>query len=134
MQIITLYLITAAIFLGLDAVMLKLVMRPLFETRLGYQLLENPRFLPAGVFYLFYVAGVLWFVSLPALANAAPLQALINGAILGALAYGTFEFTNYAVLRAWDARMVATDLIWGTCVTALAAALGVWLVIRIFPG
>ncbi len=134
MQTAALYLITAALFLGLDAVMLKLVMRPLFETRLQGQLLEDPRFIPAGIFYLFYVAGLLWFVSLPALSNGSPGQALLNGALLGAIAYGTFEFTNYAVLRAWDARMVATDLIWGTCLTGVAAALGVWLVIRIFPG
>ncbi|QPM88901.1 DUF2177 family protein [Pseudooceanicola algae] len=133
MQILTLYLSTAILFLGLDAVMLKLVMRPLFEARLGNQLLEDPRLGPAGIFYLFYVAGLLWFVSLPALAEGGMARAFWGGALLGAMAYGTYEFTNFATLRAWDWRMVMVDLTWGTLLTGLSAALGVGLVGRLFP-
>ena len=132
MQIVTLYLTTALVFLGLDAVMLKHVMRPLFEARLGDQLLADPRFGPAGVFYLFYVAGVVWFVSLPALWDGKALHALASGALLGAMAYGTYEFTNYATLRAWDLRMVATDLIWGTVLTGTSAFIGVIVTQKIF--
>ena len=50
--------------------------------------------LKALVFYLFYVAGLIWFVSLPALRAEAPAQAALGGAFLGALAYGTYEFTK----------------------------------------
>ncbi|MBY6091374.1 DUF2177 family protein [Pseudooceanicola sp. 502str34] len=131
MQTLSLYLVTAVLFLGLDAVMLKNVIRPVFEARLQDQLLEDLRIGPAAVFYLFYVAGVVWFVSLPALREGAPLQALLNGAILGALAYGTYEFTNYATLKAWDLRMVALDVSWGTVLTGASAALGV-LILRAF--
>lgn len=134
MQILTLYLITAVIFLGLDAVMLKMVMRPLFETRLGDQLLEDPRLLPAAIFYLFYVAGVVWFVSWPALAADRPLQALLNGALIGAMAYGTYEITNYAVLRAWSPTMVAVDLTWGIILTGTSAVVGLLATRAIFPG
>lgn len=133
MQILTLYLVTAVIFLGLDAVMLKTVMRPLFETRLGDQLLADPRLGAAALFYLFYVGGLLWFVSVPALEQGKPLQALANGALLGAMAYGTYEVTNYAVLRAWSPVMVAVDMSWGTVLTGLSAMLGVWIVRLIFP-
>ncbi|MCA0922421.1 DUF2177 family protein [Pseudooceanicola nanhaiensis] len=131
MQTLSVYLVTAVLFLGLDAVMLKTVIRPVFESRLQDQLLEDLRIGPAAVFYLFYVAGVVWFVSLPALRDGAPMQALLNGAILGALAYGTYEFTNYATLKAWDLRMVALDVSWGTVLTGVSAALGV-LIVRAF--
>ncbi len=134
LQIITLYIVTAFVFLGLDVLMLRNVMRPLFETRLGDQLLADPRFGPAGVFYLFYVAGVLWFVSLPALSEGQPLRALLAGALLGAMAYGTYEFTNYATLRAWDLRMVAVDLTWGAFLTGISAWAGVLVAGRLFQG
>jgi len=125
MQIAVLYLITASLFLVLDAIMLKALMKPLFERHIGPWLLEDIRMLPAIVFYLAYVAGVVWFVSLPALRSGLPLSALIGGVVLGAMAYGTYEFTNYATLRDWSAQMVAADVTWGAFLTGCSAWLGV---------
>lgn len=125
MQIVTLYLSTAVFFLAVDAVMLKNVMRPLFETRINHLLLDDLRIGPAAIFYLFYVGGLLWFVSLPALRAGAPMQALWNGALMGALAYGTYEFTNYATLKDWAPKMVAVDLVWGMVLTGVSAFVGV---------
>jgi len=127
MQIVVLYLITATVFLLLDAVMLKTVMKPLFEQHIGDWLLDEIRMRPAIIFYLFYVAGVLWFVSLPALRTGVPVNALIGGAILGAMAYGTYEFTNFATLRDWSVQMVAVDLTWGAVLTGFSAWIGVTL-------
>ncbi|MTJ04123.1 MAG: DUF2177 family protein [Sediminimonas qiaohouensis] len=125
MQIFVAYFATAVVFLALDAVMLKLVLRPLFERSLSGQLLNELRIVPAAMFYLFYIAGLVHFVSMPALAQGAPLKALIGGAILGAMAYGTYEFTNYATLRNWHWHMVAVDLAWGAALTAVSAWAGV---------
>lgn len=127
MQIIVLYLTTAVIFLGLDAIMLKKVMRPLFETRISDWLLEDIRIGPAVVFYLFYIVGVLIFVSLPALKSGAPLTALVMGGLLGAMAYGTYEFTNFATLKLWAPQMVIVDVLWGTALTGVSAWAGVMM-------
>ncbi len=125
MQIVTLYLTTAVVFLILDAIMLTLVMRPLFARHLGDALLDQIRLAPAVAFYLAYIAGLLWLISLPALRADAPLQALAGGAVLGALAYGTYEFTSYAVMRDWHWTMVATDTLWGAALTGISAWAGV---------
>jgi len=127
MQLIVLYISTAVIFLALDAVMLRSVMRPLFERHIGSWLLDDIRMGAAIGFYLLYVVGVVWFVSLPALRAGAPVQALLAGAALGAMAYGTYEFTNYATLRNWSLSMVAVDLIWGTVLTGFSAWAGVMI-------
>lgn len=132
MQILTLYLTTAAIFLALDALMLTLHMQPLFQRFLGEALLASPRYLPAAVFYAAYIAGLLYLVSLPALRTGAPV--LLPAAILGAMAYGTYEFTSYAVMKNWSPQMVATDLIWGTVLTAVSAWGGLALTRLIFKG
>lgn len=130
MQIAGLYIVTALVFLLLDAVMLNRVLHPLFSRHLGAVLAEEVRMLPAILFYLAYIGGVLWFVSMPALRADAPIQALIGGAILGALAYGTYEFTNYATLRDWHWSMVATDLTWGAVLTGVSAWAGVAIMTR----
>ncbi len=125
MTLIVLYLSTALVFLVLDALMLGWHIGPLFRRHLGDQLLENLRWGPAVAFYLAYIAGLLWLVSLPALREGVPLQALIGGAVLGAMAYGTYEFTSYAVMRDWHWQMVVTDLVWGTVLTGVSAWAGV---------
>ncbi len=125
MTALILYLATALVFLVLDALMLNLVLAPMFRAQLGATMLASPRLGAAVVFYLFYIAGVLWLVSLPALRDGVPVQALINGAILGAVAYGTYEFTNFATLRGWSWQMVITDVIWGAVLTGVSAWAGV---------
>lgn len=125
MQIAGLYLVTAVFFLAADVIMLRFVMEPLFRAHLGDMMLDTPRIGAAAFFYLAYVAGLVKLVSLPALRADDPVQALVNGAILGAVAYGTYEFTNYATLRSWSMSQVALDLAWGTILTAVSAAAGV---------
>lgn len=127
MQIAILYASTALIFLALDAVMLSRVMKPLFERHLGDALLDPIRLGPAAAFYLFYVGVLLWFVSVPALSTGPSAKAALNAALFGAVAYGTYEFTNYATLRAWNWQMVAVDLTWGTVLTTVAALGGLWV-------
>ena len=122
---ILLYIITAIVFLALDVVMLKKVMYPLFSANIGPMMLEDLRMGPAAVFYLFYVMGVVWFVSIPALNVGSIAQAFFAGAVLGALAYGTYEFTNFATLKGWTAQMVMVDVIWGAVLTGTSAAVGV---------
>jgi len=125
MTILTLYAVTAVLFLALDALMLTFVIRPLFERHIGGMLLEDIRFGAAAAFYLAYLAGLIWLVSLPALREGTNMQALVGGMVVGAMAYGTYEFTSYAIMKDWHPAMVATDLVWGTVLTGVSAWAGV---------
>ena len=123
MQTVILYAVTTVIFLGLDAVMLKLHMQPLFKRFLGDQILTDIRIVPAALFYLAYSAGLVFLVSYPAL--KADSAIIIPAAIIGAMAYGTYEFTSYAIMKSWSPILVANDFIWGTVLTAFSAWAGV---------
>ena len=125
MKPLSLYAITAVLFLIADAIMLRTFIQPLFQRHLGDWLLEPIRWGAAVAFYLAYVAGLVWLVSWPAYVADRPGQALLGGAVLGAMAYGTYEFTNFATLTRWSGQMVAVDLIWGTVLTGTAAWAGV---------
>ena len=133
MSLVTLFITTSIIFLVADAVMLRSVIQPVFSRHLGDALYPGGfRLVPAVLFYFTYMGGVLYFAGWPALRDGVPVQALLNGAILGFVAYGTYEFTSWAVMRDWHPRMVALDLAWGTAVTAISAWGGVviarWIV------
>ena len=125
MSLLVLILATGLIFLIADAVMLTAVIKPLFERHIGESLLGGIRPVPAALFYLLYMGGVIWFAGWPALRDGTPHTALLNGAVLGLVAYGTYELTSWAVMRDWHPAMVAVDMAWGTALTALAAWGGV---------
>lgn len=132
MVYLILFLSTAIIFLLLDVIALKGFLRPLFETYVDDWLLAQPRMGAAAAFYIFYILGIMWFASLPALRDGQPLQALLNGALLGALAYGTYEVTNYATLRNWSLHQVVVDGLWGITLTAISAYGGVLITRALF--
>lgn len=125
MKILILYVSTAAIFFAADAIGLRMLIRPVFERHVAHLFADPFRIGPAALFYLGYVAGILWFVSVPALRSGDPLAALIGGALLGLLCYGTYEFTNYATLRDWSAQQVLVDTVWGGVLTGFSAWAGV---------
>lgn len=126
MTLVVLYVATFVIFLAIDFIGLSYLIKPTFERDIGPLLLDSFRVLPAFVFYAFYAGVLLWFVSWPAVQQEKSLWWVLgNAAILGALGYGTYEFTNFATLKDWTVQMVATDLTWGIFLTAVSAAAGV---------
>ncbi|SFR47491.1 Uncharacterized membrane protein [Yoonia tamlensis] len=127
MNILFLYVCTAVIFFVADALGLRLIVKPVFERHVAHLFADPFRVGPAAVFYLGYIAGVLWFVSVPALRAGDPMAALIGGIALGLFAYGTYEFTNYATLRDWSIEQVVVDTIWGGALTGFAAWAGVMI-------
>jgi len=126
MTVLTLYVATFAVFLGLDYIALTNLIKPTFEKDIAPLLLDSPRMGPAVIFYAFYVGVLLWFVSWPAIQMDKPLiWVFASGALIGAMAYGTYEFTNLATLKDWTWTMVATDFTWGTFLTGASATAGV---------
>jgi uncharacterized membrane protein len=125
MSLLVLVLVTGAIFLVADAIMLSTVLQPLFAQHLGETLRDGIRPLAAVLFYLVYMAGVIWFAGWPALRDGTPVTALVNGAILGLVAYGTYELTSWTVMRDWHPSMVVADMAWGATLTAVSAWGGV---------
>ena len=127
MKILILYVSTAVIFFAADAVGLRLLIKPVFERHVAHLFADPFRVVPAALFYLGYVVGLLWFVSIPAMRTDDPMAALLGGVALGVLAYGTYEFTNYATLRDWSVQQVTIDTIWGGVLTGFSAWAGVMI-------
>ncbi|MDN5568884.1 MAG: DUF2177 family protein [Paracoccus sp. (in: a-proteobacteria)] len=127
MQMVILYVSTLVIFLAVDAVGITKMIRPVFERHVGDLLADPFRVGPAAFFYSLYIVGVLYFVSVPALKANQPVQALIAGALIGLMCYGTYEFTNLATLRDWSWEQVVTDTLWGGALTGVSAWAGVMI-------
>lgn len=114
--------ITAALVFGaLDAVWLSWAGPNFYRPRLGDILADNFRVMPALVFYAAYIAAIVWFAVRPGLSLGIGAAAL-NGALLGAICYATYDLTNQATMRTWSTTVTVADIAWGAFATAVAAA------------
>ena len=113
---------SALIVLGVvDALWLSFYARKLFKPTLGDIARDTPRWIAAGLFYLLYPAGLVFFAAAPALQSASWTMALTRGALFGFFTYMTYDLTNLASIKAWTTRLAVLDMIWGTFLTALAS-------------
>ena len=117
------YVVTLGVFLALDSVWLGMIADGYYRDRIGH-LMGPVNWQAAVLFYLVYIAGIVFFAVLPALGEATkPLRtAVTQGAALGFVAYATYDLTNLATLRGWPMDMVVVDICWGTVLTGAVAA------------
>jgi uncharacterized membrane protein len=98
----------------LDAIWLGTMTSRLYRPALGDLIVEQVRYIPAALFYFGFPLGVIHFALMPALRDGSGGAALLNGALIGLLAYATYDLTNYATLRPWTLAITVADLIYGT--------------------
>lgn len=120
------YLVALVSFLIIDAVYLLYIANAFYNEQLGALLADEVRFSFALLFYAVYPIGVVLLAVLPSLGEKAPFSgALFRGAVLGFISYGTYGFTNAAVLRDWPIPITYVDTTWGALITAVVAFLTV---------
>ena len=129
------YLATGLTFALVDAVWLRFAGPGLYRPMLGELLAPSFRLIPAVIFYLIYIAGIVWFAVRPGVVVGVPLG-VMNGAILGLLCYATYDLTNQATMKAWPWQVTLIDIAWGMALTALASGAGALAVrkfIELYP-
>ena len=124
MKYVTAYIATVIVFLAVDYVWLTQVSTRFYVDRIGHLMMEKPNIAAAGVFYLFYVAGIVIFAVAPALKADSLSTAILLGGLFGFFTYGTYDVTNYATLRDWPVSVVVVDIVWGTLLSAVSATAG----------
>jgi uncharacterized membrane protein len=132
-MLIVAFAVTAVVFLILDAIWLGLISRNLYQREIGELLLPKPNFSAAAVFYVIYIAGLVYFCVVPGVVEQSAMRGLLNGAIFGIVAYATYDLTNLATLKGWSTALVFIDIAWGAVASAIASAVAVVLATRVVP-
>jgi uncharacterized membrane protein len=122
-----LYLATVPVFFAVDIVWLNFVAKNFYRDRLGALLLDQFN-LPVGLaFYLLYIVGIIVFAVLPGVEKGSLVEALWRGALLGLVAYGTYDLTNLSTLKDWSPVITVVDMVWGTVLTGTVASASWWI-------
>ena len=118
---VALYLVTLFVIVPIDFLFLGVIAKGFFTSQVGH-LLGEIKLVPAVLFYLAYVAGILIFVS--GGGGATWQSTLLYGALFGFFCYATFELTSMSMLKNWSWAFVVVDIAWGAFVTAVSATAG----------
>lgn len=129
MELLTKLLVAGGVMGMLDFVWLGLVAKKFYRDEIGQLLLTKPNMPAALSFYVIYVVGLVIFAVNPA---QSVLGAAGRGALLGLVAYATYDLTNLATMKGFSAKVAAVDMLWGALLTAVAAAASyhVWTLVK----
>ena len=124
---VKLYLAMLAAFLAIDMVWLGLAARGFYRQQLGFLLAPSPNWGAAAVFYLLFVAGLLFFVVAPGLAADSLRATLLRGALFGLITYATYDLTNLATIKDWPLLVTVVDMVWGVVLSVSVSYVGFWV-------
>ncbi|MGV8834915.1 DUF2177 family protein [Cellvibrio sp.] len=133
MPYIAAYLGAAVVFCVMDFVWLTLIAKSFYQSHMGELMSVEVRIVPAIIFYVLYLAGLVLFAISPALREQNWLMAVGLGLGLGVIAYGSYDLTNMATLKGWSLSLTLVDIAWGAFVSAVSALAGFYAA-RIFAG
>ena len=125
-KLLIVYIVSIVAMVVIDLISIRGVAKPFYQKHLGYLFAEKFKIVPIVLFYLIYIFGLMVFVVSPALSGTIPLgRAVIMGALLGFVAYATYDLTSHGLIRDWPAIVTVVDMAWGSFLTALIAAIGI---------
>jgi uncharacterized membrane protein len=123
MRIVGIAYISLLVVMGvLDGAWLSFSVSRLYKPGIGHLMADQPVAWAAVAFYLIYAAGVTYLITLPALASGGLPAAAMRGAVLGFIAYGTYDLTSLAIMRGWPVNVTVADMIWGALLTGVSAS------------
>lgn len=128
MSFLVAYVTVLVVFGAIDAAWLTFMGPIVYRPALAEILLPNLRLAPAIAFYLMYPIGVVVFAINPALRAGSLVSAFSLALLFGALAYATYDLTNYATLRHWTAQITLLDITYGALASGVAAVAAFLLV------
>jgi uncharacterized membrane protein len=128
MTYIVAYITVLIVFGTIDAVWLTTMAAILYRPALGDILAQSMRVVPAIAFYLLFPIGIVVFAVLPGLRAQSPVTAAALGLLFGALAYATYDLTNYATLRNWTLQITVVDIGYGALASSIAATVAFFAV------
>ena len=96
----------------------KLYRRHLSHVMLKPENMLTQQWFAAALAWIAIIFGILIFV-IPQVLTASLMDTASLGGLFGALTYGIYELTNYALLKHWPITIVAMDILWGTFLCGL---------------
>ncbi len=121
------YFVALVVIAVFDALWLGFVARDFYRRETAAVVDGTVRWVPAVLFYFGYPAGLVTLALWPV--PAAARTAAWRSALVGLLAYGTYDLTTLAIVSHWSVTLGVIDILWGTLLSYVAG-LAAYMVMR----
>ncbi len=122
------FIVSLLALLAIDSVWLTVMAKKFYSQHIGHIMASSPNLVPAGAFYLVYSLGITFFVVTPAIQNNSSLtKVFLTGALLGLVAYATYDLTNHATIKNWPTIVTLVDLVWGALLTGTVSLIAFYV-------
>ncbi len=118
------------VMLAIDMLWLGVIAKPLYQEGIGHLMAAKPNLVAAGLFYVLFPIGLLFFAVSPNGVSPDWSRVLINAAVFGFFAYATYDLTNLAIMKNWPISLSLIDVTWGTFASTVSAATGKFVLDR----
>lgn len=122
-----LYIASLAVFFLVDMLWLGLIARAFYRKQIGFLLAPSTNWTAAIIFYLIFVAGLLYFAVVPGVQAGSIGRTLWLGALYGLLTYATYDLTNLATIKDWPLLLTVVDIAWGITLAVLVSSAGFFI-------
>ena len=122
------FFIALLFFFIIDVFWIYFVATPMYKQEVGS--LMELKVLPALIFYVVFLLGLIFFVINPNQSNTL-LNVFLIGAFFGLVTYGTYDLTVYASMNIFSLKLVIADILWGMFLSGAVAALTVFTINKI---
>jgi uncharacterized membrane protein len=130
MRLLKVGLIFFVVFSFIDFLFLGLLMSDFYSSLL--EPFDSELYLPGAFFayvWLTLAPCVYIFRNMPEGKSYASLA--IDGAVLGLVLYGVYDFTNLAIFTKWSWIGTIVDILWGTALYAMSVTATTWICRRL---
>ena len=121
MNYLKMYIIAFIAFIVIDGIWLLFISKNLYQSEIGHLMADKAKLIPAIIFYLIFLVGLVYFVINPAIVSKDIVKLLFSAALFGLITYATYDLTNLATLKNWPIKITIIDLIWGTSLSTLVS-------------
>lgn len=126
------FLISVLVFIGLDYLWIGVIMKNFYLNALGPLARADatgfkPHVTSMIAVYIALALLTTFFVVPAFRALGMNWQTIVIAFGFGIALYAFYEFTNYAILAAWPAKIIAIDIIWGGVLVALGTVISLFI-------
>lgn len=129
--LVKLYFSSAFVFFALDMIWLGIVAKKFYRVRLGSLMRPKVNWPGAIIFYLIFIAGILYFAIVPSVEKGSVGDAALAGALFGFVTYATYDLTNYATMKDFPLIVAFIDMAWGAFLSCTVTVAGYLLATRV---
>ncbi len=119
------YIITLTVFFFIDLVWIQYVANRLYNEYVADILIDNPRPLPAILFYLIH-SFVLVYINAQ-IPTSSIFKKFTVAFLIGLTSYATYNLTNYAIIEAWHVNLLLPDILWGGILSGVSVVAAEYL-------